>query len=242
MTKSHLLVDLDGTLLGLDIDRFLPVYLQQLAAFVGEAVRLPDFSPRFMSAVQAMVASRTDGSTNEEAFYARFRAGLAQEESKACDAAFSSFYEVVFPTLRQQTRPMPGARDFVDAARRRGYTMVLATSPVFPRFVIEERLRWAGIAPQAFKAITSFETCRYNKPDPKYYEEILRSQAIDAGAAVMVGNDLRDDGAATRAGIAFAFVEGSYAREQDAQGSPVWRGSMLALVRAVEGGEAPFAD
>ena len=242
MTKSHLLVDLDGTLLGLDIERFLPVYLQQLAAFVGGAVSLPDFSPRFMSAVQAMVTSRADGSTNEEAFYAHFRAGLSREASRACDGAFASFYEVVFPTLRQETRPMPGARAFIEAARRRGYTMVLATSPVFPRFVIEERLNWAGIAPQAFVAITSFETCRYNKPDPKYYEEILRGQAIDAGAALMVGNDLRDDGAATRAGIAFAFVEGCYAREQDPQGSPVWRGSMLALVRAVEGGDAPFDD
>ena len=242
MTKSHLLVDLDGTLLGLDIDRFLPVYLQQLAAFVGEAVRLPDFSLRFMSAVQTMVASRPDESTNEEAFYATFRAGLSPEAAQSCDDAFASFYEVVFPSLGEQTRPMPGARAFIAAARRGGYRLILATSPVFPRFVIEQRLAWAAIAPDAFAAITSFETCRYNKPDPKYYEEILRGQGIEAGTALMIGNDLRDDGAATHVGIAFAFVEGRYARKQDPRGSPVWRGSMLALARAVEGGDAPFDD
>ncbi len=240
MTKSHLLVDLDGTLLGLDIDRFLPAYLQQLAAFVGEAVRLPDFSPRLMAAVQAMVARRTDGSTNAEAFYATFRAGLAPETSRACDDAFMAFYRDVFPSLRQHTRTMPGARAFVAAARRRGHRLILATSAVFPRFVIEERLAWAGISPAAFDGITSFETCRYNKPDPQYYAEILAIHGVSPDAALMVGNDLRDDGAATQAGINFAFIEGRYARRQNPAGRPVWRGSMLALARAAEGGEAPF--
>ena len=242
MTKSHLLVDLDGTLLGLDIDRFLPVYLQQLAVFVGEAVRLPDFSQRLMAAVQVMVASRTDGSTNEEAFYATFRAGLAPEISRACDDAFMSFYRDVFPSLRQHTRPMPGARAFVAAAHRQGYKLILATSPVFPRFVIEERLAWSGIAPAVFDGITSFEASRHNKPDPQYYAEILAAHGIRPDAALMIGNDLRDDGAATQAGIAYAFIEGRYARRRNPAGRPVWRGSMLALARAVEGGDAPFAD
>ncbi len=242
MTKSHLLVDLDGTLLGLDIDRFLPVYLQQLAAFVGEAVRLPDFSPRLMAAVGAMLSSRSDGRTNEEAFYSTFRAGLAAETSDACDQAFLRFYHEIFPSLRQHTRPMPGARSFVAAARRAGYHLILATSPVFPRFVIEERLAWAGIAPSEFDGVTSFETCRFNKPDPKYYEEILLHLGIRPDMALMVGNDLRDDGAATLAGVAFAFIEGRYARRQNPAGSPIWRGSMPALAHAVEGGDAPFAD
>ena len=242
MTKSHLLLDLDGTLLGLDIDRFLPVYLQQLAAFVGEAVSLPDFSPRLMAAVGAMVSSRSDGRTNEEAFYQTFRQGLTAEASAACDGAFLRFYHEIFPSLRQHTRPMPGARSFVAAAKGAGYRLVLATSPVFPRFVIEERLAWAGIRPSDFDGITSFETCRFNKPDPKYYEEILLHLGIRPDAALMIGNDLRDDGAATKAGIAFAFVEGRYARRHDPAGSPVWRGSMRALSHAVEGGEPPFAD
>lgn len=242
MSKSHLLVDLDGTLLGLDIDRFVPVYLQQLALFVGEAVRLPDFSPRLMAAVQAMVGSRTDGSTNEEAFYTTFRAGLLPVASKTCDAAFLSFYERVFPTLRQHTRSVPGARAFVATARQKGYRLVLATSPVFPRFVIEERLAWAGIAADAFDEITSFETCRYNKPDPMYYEEILAGLKIQPENTLMIGNDLCDDGAATKARIAFAFVEGRYARRHRPEGSPIWHGSMLKLARALERGNAPFTD
>ena len=241
MTTSHLLVDLDGTLLGLDIDRFLPVYLQQLAAFVGEAIRLPDFSPRLMAAVGAMVARRDGQQTNEAAFYETFRRGLPPEVSAQCDEVFLAFYRDVFPTLRQHTRPVPGARAFVTTARRRGLHLVLATSPVFPRFVIEERLSWAGIPAGAFEEITSFERCRYNKPDPRYYEEILWTLGVEPGVALMVGNDLRDDGAATQAGIAFAFVEGRYARRQDPQGTPLWRGSMLALARAAERGSAPFA-
>jgi FMN phosphatase YigB (HAD superfamily) len=116
----------------------------------------------------------------------------------------------------------------------------LATSPVFPRFVIEERLGWAKIAPSDFDGITSFETCRHNKPDPLFYEEILRHFEIAPEAALMIGNDLRDDGAATQAGIDFAFVDGHYARRKNRAGNPVWSGSMLALARAIEGGDAPF--
>jgi FMN phosphatase YigB (HAD superfamily) len=235
-------VDLDGTLLGLDIDRFLPVYLQRLAAFVGEAVRLPDFSQRFMAAVGAMVAPRSDGRTNEEAFYATFRAGLAPAVAQACDDAFAAFYQRVFPSLRDETRPMPGARSFAAAAARRGFRLILATSPVFPRFVIEERLRWAGMGPDLFEAITSFETSRHNKPDRRYYEEVLSDGGISPAQALMIGNDLRDDGAATLAGIEFAFVEGRYARLKEPIGTPVWHGSMRALAQAVEGGEPPFAD
>lgn len=236
-----LLVDLDGTLLGLDIDRFLPVYLQRLAAFVGEAVRLPDFPDRLVAAAQEMVRSRQDARTNAEAFYETFRRGLAPEVSAACDGAFVAFYRDVFPTLREHTRPVPGARGFVRTARERGLRLVLTTSPVFPRFVIEERLAWAGIGPDAFEGITCFETAHFNKPDPRYYEEVLRRFALDARGTLMIGNDLRDDGAATLAGIAFAFVDGRFARVADAVGTPIWRGSMLRLHRALERGEPPFA-
>lgn len=244
MTKVRdLLLDLDGTLLGLDIDRFVPVYLERLAAYVKEAVRLPDFTTRFAAAVQRIITPREDmRATNEQAFYNAFREGLGPEESAACDQAFLAFYRDVFPGLRRHTRTIPGARRFVEAALRRGYRLTLATQPVFPRFVIDERLRWAGISPQAFSLITSFESMHHIKPEARYFEEVLKLLVSDADRALMIGNDRHEDGAATLAGMRFAWVDGAYRRSRQPIGRPVWRGTMLALGRALEGGSPPFVD
>lgn len=239
--RNHLLIDLDGTLLGMDIDRFLPVYFERLGAHVGEAVRLPDFSHRFMGAVQAMIAPRERPQTNEAAFFTAFRAGLSEELARRYDDAFATFYDKVFPQLRAHTRPIPGARRFVRAARARGYRLTLATSPVFPLRAVVERLRWAGIGPDDFELITSLENCHYSKPDERYYAEVLEMVSCGARDALMIGNDLRDDGAATKAGIAFVWIDGSYRRTSDPIGEPIWRGSMRKLAQAMEEGNAPFA-
>ncbi len=239
--RHHLLVDLDGTLLGMDIDRFLPIYFDRLHGYVGEAVRLPDFSQRFMRAVQEMLAPRKAPITNEQAFYASFRAGLAEEVSARCDASFSAFYDEVFPQLRGFTRPIPGARRFVDAAHQRGYHLTLATSPVFPLRAIVERLSWAGIQPDAFERITSFEHCSYAKPDLRYYEEVLAMAGCRPRDALMIGNDRHDDGGATAAHIPFVWVNGSYRRSAEPIGEPIWRGTMHRLAQAMEEGNAPFA-
>ncbi|MDA8346627.1 MAG: HAD family hydrolase [Thermaerobacter sp.] len=239
--RRHLLVDLDGTLLGMDIDRFLPIYLERLGSYVGEAVRLPDFSHRFMGAVQAMIAPRSEPQTNERAFYTAFRAGLSEDLSKRCDDAFDAFYREVFPQLRAHTRPIPGARRFIAAARDRGYHLTLATSPVFPLRAIVERLAWAGIGADVFERITSFENCHFAKPDHRYYREVLAMAGCGPRDALMIGNDRRDDGAATAVSIPLAWVNGSFKRTQDPIGQPVWRGSMRKLAQAMEEGNAPFA-
>ncbi len=238
--RRHLFVDLDGTLLGMDIDSFLPVYFERLGKFVGEAVRLPDFTQRFMAAVQEMLADRKAVMTNEEAFFSAFRQGLPDELFDRYYASFEAFYHEVFPQLISHTRSIPGARRFIAAARRRGYRLTLATSPVFPLRAIVERLSWCGIGTDAFDRITCLENCHFVKPDPRYYEEVLAMAGCAPEEALMVGNDRRDDGGATAAGIPFIWVDGRYRRTGDPIGEPVWRDSMLGLATAMEEGNAPF--
>lgn len=238
--RRHLFVDLDGTLLGMDIDSFLPVYFERLGQFVGEAVRLPDFTQRFMAAVQVMLSERTDVVTNETAFFEEFRRDLPLELSARYYDAFEAFYRDVFPGLRRHTRSIPGASRFVAAARRRGYHLILATSPVFPLRAIVERLSWSSIGAEAFERITCLENCHFVKPDRRYYEEVLAMAGCAPEEALMVGNDRRDDGAATQAGIPFIWVDGRYRRTSGSIGDPIWRGSMLTLARAMEEGNAPF--
>ena len=78
---------------------------------------------------------------------------------------------------------------------------MLATNPIFPRIATENRIRWAGLDKNDFDWITTFEVCRYCKPNPKYYEEILTRLNLDPKQCVMIGNDVKEDMTARSLGM-----------------------------------------
>ena len=69
----------------------------------------------------------------------------------------------------------------------------LATNPIFPAVATENRIRWAGLKPEDFEFYTTYETCRYCKPNPKYYEDIVEKLGVSAEECLMVGNDVTED-------------------------------------------------
>lgn len=62
-------------------------------------------------------------------------------------------------------------------------------------------MRWAGVSPADFALVTSYENSRFCKPDPRYYSEIAQKLSLRPGNCLMVGNDVREDGAARDAGM-----------------------------------------
>lgn len=232
--KTHLLIDLDGTILGLDIDRFLPAYMEAISRYAVGRVTYEHFPQRFAKAVQDMLFEHP-GKTNEQAFRDAFFAELGPGDLESSERMFAGFYRDVFPELRRLTQDIPDSRRMVAAAAGRGYQLTLATSPVFPIGAIEERLRWADVDPGAFSLITSVENCTFAKPDPRYYLEILGRLGARPQEALMIGNDLGDDGAASLVGIGFAHVTGTFSRgTRDTR--PDWQGSMGELADAIERG------
>lgn len=61
---------------------------------------------------------------------------------------------------------------------RRGYRLVLATNPVFPREAILERMRWAGVERAPWEIITTYEEYHFCKPNPNYFAEILAKMGL----------------------------------------------------------------
>jgi FMN phosphatase YigB (HAD superfamily) len=137
----------------------------------------------------------------------------------------------IFPKLEKHFYPIDGAKDFLDWARDR-YSLTLATNPVWPREIIELRVRWAGIEPEIFRDITYAKTMHAYKPSLEYYEEVLTQQGFTAGDCLLIGNDLKMDLPATRAGIR-VFIVGSFKQMTpiDIKGSraPAWKGSYAHL-------------
>ena len=82
-----------------------------------------------------------------------------------------------------------------------GYKVVLATNPLFPSIATYSRIKWAGLDPEDFEMITTFETARHSKPNPDYYRDILATLDVKPENCVMVGNDVQEDMVAKQVGM-----------------------------------------
>ncbi|MDQ7794964.1 MAG: HAD family hydrolase [bacterium] len=192
------LFDLDGTLLDIDLDTFLPAYLQAVACRV-EAYLPPErFVRELMRSTGAMVADRDPSRTNQMVFREDFfpRLGLAEEELRPI---FEDFYRRDFPRLHAYARPVPAARTVVQAIQRAGFRTAVATNPVFPLVAVRERLRWAGLADLPFDLITSYEIMHFCKPHPEYYAEVACLLGCRPEECMMAGDDPAMDLAGARA-------------------------------------------
>lgn len=189
-----LLLDLDDTLLNNDIETFLPGYLKALARFLADRVDPEKMIPQLLSATRQMVENQHPARTLEEVFDAAFypSLGVTKEDLRE---PITAFYETVFPTLRNLTSPRPQAVRLVEEAFARGWQVVIATNPLFPRRAIEHRLAWAGLPVERypFRLVTSYEHLHFAKPHPTYYAEILAQLGWPVQSVAMVGNSLNDD-------------------------------------------------
>jgi len=139
-----LLLDLDDTLLENNIDHFLPHYLKAWGTVVAPYVDPQLFVRHLMAGTQAMSHNCNPDCTLQEAFEATFFPGLGLDETFFRGVAERSYAEV-FPTLQGLTRPVAEAVPMVEEAQRRGYPIIIATNPLFPRPAIEQRLAWANL-------------------------------------------------------------------------------------------------
>ncbi|WP_320122574.1 HAD family hydrolase [uncultured Sphaerochaeta sp.] len=202
---NTILFDLDGTLLPLDQDQFIQDYFSR---FVIKGQEL-GYSPELLLAalqrgITAMVLN--DGSlTNKERFDRVFEeaSGIAAAEF---NERFAPFYEHEFGLLRRHASPSLLAREIVQEVKRKGYTVVLATNPLFPWQGTEARLGWAYLASSQFSLVTTYEDFHYAKPNLGYYRQILQTLGKEASSCLMVGNDVEEDMVARELGMEVYLV------------------------------------
>lgn len=235
MVKT-LLFDLDGTLLNVDMDVFLPGYLKAVAGRLAEVVPPKELVAALMASTDEMVRNDDPERSNEQVFWEDFsaRTGLAAEE---WIPVFTDFYRTDFHRLKSLTSPFPDARETVELAVAQGYEVVLATNPVFPRVAIDARLSWAGLDGLPFRLVTSYESMHFCKPNPRYFSEILAMLGREPGESVMIGNDAAEDMAAEQAGLRTFLTTGFLVNKDHRGWHPTWQGSLADLRRRIQARE-----
>ncbi len=192
--KLTLLLDLDDTLLQNSMDKFVPAYLMALSQHLANVVAPDQLIQHLMRSTQIMLSNDRPDRTLKETFDQAFYPAIGVTEQQVHNQ-IEQFYRDVFPQLQYLTQPMPGVEEFVQEAIKRGYDLLIATNPLFPRQAVLHRLGWAGLSHQiaSFQFIPSYETLHFAKPNPAYFAELLARTGWQDQPAVMVGDDLHND-------------------------------------------------
>ncbi len=188
------LFDLDDTLLGNHMDSFLPQYFGLLGKYAERYLPRDQFLKEMMVASQLMVKNTDLSLTNRDVFWQGFheQTGLDSEE---LESYFDKFYRNEFHALKSVVTPRETAVSLIKYCQEKGYKVVIATNPMFPRPAVEARLAWAGLPVSEFDfdLVTTYEIMHATKPHPAYYQEILAKIDVSAAEALMVGDDWEND-------------------------------------------------
>jgi FMN phosphatase YigB (HAD superfamily) len=204
-----LLLDLDDTLLESSKETFLPAYFRALANHMSSHVPPEPMLAALNEGIRRMLANEDPSRTLQQVFEDDFYPRIGHPK-KELSGIIQNFYDTVFPTLRSTTKQRPGAHDLVAWALAQGHQVAIATDPLFPRQATYERVRWAGLEPERFDLISSFESFHFSKSHPAYLAELIGRLGWPDRPVLMAGNDVaRDLAPARELGMATYHVNGA---------------------------------
>ncbi len=203
---STVLFDLDGTLLNVDMYRFVPDYLKYLSASIDVDLDVEQFVQVMIDRTMQRLRSDDGSQTNQDFFLAMAQCDL-QITPQQFLSGLQYFYRQHMEKLQPLVTTLPIVPQILQLCFAQGLTVVIATNPVFPRPLVDARLRWAGIDGFPYRLITSSENSCYCKPNPNYFKAILAEIDCSPAQCLMVGNDTEHDLSAAEVGISTFLVD-----------------------------------
>jgi FMN phosphatase YigB (HAD superfamily) len=203
-----ILFDLDGTLLDIDMNDFLPHYFRKMMEMaVREGYEHSEqLVKQVFKSTEVMINNKNPALRNEEVFLEDFFTHWPYPREEFVDF-FDRFYINEFPLLKQHTRPFPGIPEMMQLIMQKNLKVVIATNAVFPHLALQHRLEWAGVGHFDYDLITSYEVMHFCKPHTEYYLEIADIIGVKPHECLMVGNDIGEDLPANQVGMKTFLVE-----------------------------------
>ena len=216
MKIKAILFDLDGTLLPLDQDVFIKTYFKGLiGALLPLGIEPDTLMKTVWNGTYAMI--RNDGSNpNENAFFDYFASVCPDVDMDKFRALAENYYTTDYKKLISITRPTALAKEAVTLASQSGRRVVLATNPLFPEIAQNARIGFAGLEPENFEFVTTYESDSYAKPNPKYFLSICERLGVKPEECLMIGNDETEDmHAASSVGMSCYLIDDCAIRSKE---------------------------
>lgn len=222
MKWDAILFDMDGTLIDIDMKRFLHDYFALWQkAVIKNGLEPAGFIKRLIASTDKMTESIDPTMTNEEVFWRAFSDEDFPYETYKPIA--DRFYQEEYLTLEPIVQRRPVMVELIQ--KLHGHvTLALATNSVFPRDAILKRLNWGGLDESYFDYIANYEDMHFCKPRPEYFLEIAQALNVDPKRCLVVGDDPQLDLVAHTLGMETFFLEVSYGQNAE------WDGETIHIV------------
>jgi len=185
-----ILFDLDGTLIDVDLKKFIPGYVKLLSNYTKELLSSRKLVSHVMKASELL--ENNNGDKTNEAVFNEFFFPIDGRSREELEPVFMKFYREEFSKLKKYTTKKTEARPTVQKAFDEGYKVAIATTPILPEIAVRKRLEWAGVGDFDYDLITSYEHVSATKPNLKYYEEIAEILELQPEECLMVGDEAKD--------------------------------------------------
>ncbi len=198
--RKAVFFDLDGTLLPLDMKEFMALYYEAIeeSGFYGR-ISKQNGREIFNAAVYAML--KNDGRTsNRDVFYGAIES-MAGVTSDELIPHMEGFYNNQFRRLKACARPDKNVPLVIDEIKAKGFRLIIATNPLFPKTATDQRIEWAGLDPADFEYVSYYHNSSWCKPNHGFYREILSKLSLSASECYIVGNDVTEDMGAVELGF-----------------------------------------
>lgn len=230
MRIDTILLDLDGTLLPFRQDAFVGAYFSELKKMFAEIGLDAERGEKAVWAgTKAMM--QNDGSVpNAQRFWDTFGGAmeLAGERLKEIERACDEFYQNQFDNVKAVMTPTGIPRRMVRSLSERGFTVALATNPLFPACAVATRLAWVGLTPEDFCTVTDYYSSKTCKPNLDYYRHILKTIGKEPEQCLMAGNSVAEDICTGALGLTTYLVT-DYIEDSGAAYIPDYRGTLADL-------------
>ncbi len=203
---NTILFDLDGTLLPLEMEDFLKHYFGALESKFIDYFQSGDLTKLVWTSTKYMIHNLDSNKTNEEAFFEDFFTRI-DHRPEVIYPIFDEFYHKHFIEVKKAVGQSEKMIEAVRILKEKGYSLVVATNPIFPYEAVRQRIEWAGLQEKDFELITSFEKMHFCKPQLGYYQEILEKINRLSDQCMMVGNDVAEDMVAKELGMETYLIE-----------------------------------
>ena len=202
---NTILFDLDGTLLPMNPDKFMYLYFKELGKHFKEYIDPEKITEVIMDCTTVMIKN-IEPILNQDIFMKRFKEIVGGNKDFYL-SEFHKFYDGSFKAVQESTWQNENIINSVRLLKEKGYKVVIATNPLFPMKANHHRIRWAGLDPEDFEYISSFENNQYCKPNLEFYQEVLSNINKQPSECMMVGNDVLEDLVSAKLGLKTFLID-----------------------------------
>jgi len=196
---NTIIFDLDGTLLPMDLHKFIELYNIAIGESFADLADPEVMVKGLWSATKHTIVSN-DLKPNIETFFEDFSKRVPGKEEDFINR-FEHFYENGFSKVQESTSVSPEIVKAIRILKEKGYRLIIATNPMFPLRANHIRIGWAGLDVNDFDYISNFELNTLCKPKLEFYQQVIDHNNLDIKKSLMVGNDVQEDLVVTNLGM-----------------------------------------